>query len=113
MNSQEKSQEVPDIQEPPITIILDSPIKLTESEMVTEIVIERKPTAKDFRHLKIPVYSSIAALEAAKAKGVTEYGLGDVLQVAKGICNQPGSVIDSLSFNDVNQLVQVVIPFMT
>lgn len=75
------------------TLILKKPIKLSETESVTELNI-REPKAKDFRDLPM------------------QPTMGDILDFAAKLCGQRPAVIDELGVDDMLALSEAVTVFM-
>lgn len=75
-----------------IKIALSEPIKFG-SENINELVF-RKPKAKDFRQLKMPL------------------SMGELLDLAGKLAGQPPSVIDELSVDDTKKVLEVVGNFL-
>ena len=67
---------------------LKSPIQFGSRE-ITDLTF-REPRAKDMRHIK------------------REMTVGDMLDMAAKLCGEPGSVIDLLTIDDANAVIEFV-----
>ena len=72
-----------------IKVKLSEPIQFGKDEVIKEINL-RKPKAKDLRGLK------------------ADLGFTDLLDLAVKICDQPRVVIDDLSIEDTQKLMEIV-----
>lgn len=76
----------------PVTLKLKRPVAFGE-ESISELVL-REPKAKDFRGLKV--------------YGDGSFAIGDFLALASRLSNQPLSVIEELSVEDMTHVLSVV-----
>jgi hypothetical protein len=76
----------------PIVVTLKDPVAFG-SELVIELRF-RKPKAKDFRRLPM------------------EPNIGDLIDLAGALCNQPKVVMDELSVDDFSRVMEIVGDFV-